>query len=707
MQKIKLSLLVLLALFSLSANAQENKHCGSTEATKNMLLEHPELKTQIDNMNNYLNSLDMTSFEKTRSGEIIIPLVFHIIHNNGPENISDAQVYDAVQRINDDYNNLNADLANTIPLFVPLVANCGYHFKLATKDPEGNCTNGIERIWSYKTYNANDQSKINSWNPARYLNIWVVNTIGLDGAAAYAYLPATANYIPYYDGILCLFDYAGATGQSQSSHQHTLSHEIGHYLNLQHTWGSSNDPTVACGDDGVGDTPETKGYNICNNLNGSFCNTGIIENVQNFMEYSYCSTMFTLGQKQRMGITLNSIVAQRKYLYDDIGLAFTGCLLPRPDCPPHAEFKANRQFTCVGSAVSLNALSWGDSALTHAWSAPQGTLTSATGINTQVSFTTPGWKEVGLTSTSNAGSNTLNKSNFIYVSDNTAINPNNYLESFEGQNAIDSWPIFNYFNNFFTWEISDTLGLWGNKCLRYKGFDNRPSPANKTLTASQDWDDIITPAYDLSSFNANSAYLSFWESGSTRAGIFSQIDDSLEVYYSTNCGSNWTKLIRIKGADLDTYGGYSSIKFAPSSMSQWKPFNLALPAASLSSSTYFKLRYHSGDRSNDTYFDNFSFGQAPTSIEDIYKQGNHLTVVPNPNKGQATVFYNINKGNEKAQLLVQDCFGKTILSEELRSSKDGIIEYNMHLPTSFANGMYFVRLISLKETTTEKFTLSR
>ena len=55
-----------------------------------------------------------------------------------------------------------------------------------------------------------------------------------------------------------------------------------------------NDPGVACGDDGVQDTPITKGHSSCNNVYDSVC-TGAIENVQNFMEFSYCIKMFTLG----------------------------------------------------------------------------------------------------------------------------------------------------------------------------------------------------------------------------------------------------------------------------------------------------------------------------------------------------------------------------------------------------------------------------
>ncbi len=46
-------------------------------------------------------------------------------------------------------------------------------------------------------------------------------------------------------------------------------------------------------------------------------NFGVIENVQNFMEYSYCSNMFTMGQTARMRAALNSSVGQRDILWSE------------------------------------------------------------------------------------------------------------------------------------------------------------------------------------------------------------------------------------------------------------------------------------------------------------------------------------------------------------------------------------------------------
>ena len=66
-------------------------------------------------------------------------------------------------------------------------------------------------------------------------------------------------------------------------------------------------------DDGVADTPNTRGWDNCSNLYGETC--GSLDNVQNFMEYSYCSTMFTAGQAARVQSALTGVTAQRYKLF--------------------------------------------------------------------------------------------------------------------------------------------------------------------------------------------------------------------------------------------------------------------------------------------------------------------------------------------------------------------------------------------------------
>ena len=131
------------------------------------------------------------------------------------------------------------------------------------------------------------------------------------------------------DGVIALSTYVGSIGTSSPTNSRTLTHEIGHFFNLQHVWGNTNAPGVACGDDGVSDTPITKGWDHCPSSNYDVCNNGVDENFQNYMEYSYCDVMFTQGQNTRMHAALNSTVQNRNNLWTTNNLIATGTKIGR------------------------------------------------------------------------------------------------------------------------------------------------------------------------------------------------------------------------------------------------------------------------------------------------------------------------------------------------------------------------------------------
>ena len=246
----------------------------------------------------------------------IIPVVFHIIHDNGPENISDAQVHDAIRVMNDDFNRMNPDWVTVRPDFVDLVADVGIEFRLAQLDPQGNCTNGITRTESDLTYEGDQaMTQLIQWPRNRYMNIWV--GASANGAAGYTNYPWVFNNSPQNDGIVVKYDYVGSIGAGSPGRSRTLTHEVGHWLNLRHCWGNSNDPGLEenCSeDDDVEDTPLTIGWTACI-VSGSSCGSPL-DNVENYMEYSYCSKMFTTGQATRMLAALTSTIAQRNSLWE-------------------------------------------------------------------------------------------------------------------------------------------------------------------------------------------------------------------------------------------------------------------------------------------------------------------------------------------------------------------------------------------------------
>lgn len=263
--KLKLfSLISFIYITTTTVLAQKTVNwCGHAEAQQNLWNENPQMKIDFENL--LKNSKSFQFSEGKKRTKYVIPIVFHIIHENGSENIKDNQVFDQIRILNEDFQKLNADTNIVDEAFKGLIANCNFEFKLPTLDPFGKPTNGINHIKSHLTNGADDFSKLNQWDRSKYLNIWVVKSIG-NGAAGYAYFP-TSEGIPSYrffaDGIIIKHSYIGSIGTSDENSSRALTHEIGHYLGLYHVWGPGNDPEVACGDDFISDTPETKGYRSC------------------------------------------------------------------------------------------------------------------------------------------------------------------------------------------------------------------------------------------------------------------------------------------------------------------------------------------------------------------------------------------------------------------------------------------------------------
>lgn len=99
------------------------------------------------------------SAERGGGSLYIIPVVFHIIHNNGPENIGNDQIFDVMRVSMKDFNKQNSDWDNVVLTFLDRVGDIGIEFRLATIDPSGNCTNGITRTVSALTNDGGSDMK--------------------------------------------------------------------------------------------------------------------------------------------------------------------------------------------------------------------------------------------------------------------------------------------------------------------------------------------------------------------------------------------------------------------------------------------------------------------------------------------------------------------------------------------------------------------
>ncbi len=278
MKKLLLSATACIAM-AVSGNAQEIQPCGTYQAREIYLKTVPGYAAKLNAAeaaykNEYEAFLRNATSARTASVDpnytFTVPVVFHVLHlgeaYGSGTNINDNLCASALDWVNKDYAREGADTSQIDPLFKGLYVNSHIKFVLAKKDPHGNCTNGIVHHYDPKT-NWSQADLFNyqystmaagNWNPNKYLNIYIVKNIIDDGGTAgtiigYTHLPGTSPIAPA-DAIVYRYD--NLTFPLVRS----LSHEIGHWFGLSHTFGSTNNAGVECGNDDISDTPKTTGF---------------------------------------------------------------------------------------------------------------------------------------------------------------------------------------------------------------------------------------------------------------------------------------------------------------------------------------------------------------------------------------------------------------------------------------------------------------
>jgi hypothetical protein len=252
----------------------------------------------------------------------VIPVVVHVLHNNGIENITSAQVANGLEILNTAFNGgFNEPV---VAAYTALQANMQVQFCFASIAPDGTPTTGIEWIDVGPDFiGGGPGTYVDQWPPERYLNIWIVPFVDVDLYSQGALRPDQAEQEPERDGIMIMHTMFGSIGTGTPIHSRGICLMAGRYLDLKLLW---EDPTGTgdCGDDGVSDTPPTAPFTICF-PNLMSCVAGTPTNVENYMTYSYCNKMFTLGQRDRVYNALQSPTAQRNNLWTPANLALTGC----------------------------------------------------------------------------------------------------------------------------------------------------------------------------------------------------------------------------------------------------------------------------------------------------------------------------------------------------------------------------------------------
>lgn len=300
-----------------------------------------------------------------------IPVIFHIIHNGEAVGTKPNMTAALIQQ---QLNQINKDFANASGSTYSAAQNTGVQFVLAQLNTSGGTLSepGINRInrnappdggaaWTdyttanagagwYTSYIDSDVKPRTIWNPAHYLNIWVIPRISSPSVTGtllgYATFPGstlagmpssestTASGVVVYSLTIgsMIAPYGDCASAVSFGRGRTLTHEIGHYLGLRHIWGDAT-----CGTDYCDDTPVHQTSNAGKPVHPKSNSCGTADEMfENYMDYVDDDVMHTFTQNQTdriqtvmanspMRSTLSGSPAGGVMATPSNGLYFTNC----------------------------------------------------------------------------------------------------------------------------------------------------------------------------------------------------------------------------------------------------------------------------------------------------------------------------------------------------------------------------------------------
>ena len=666
-------LFFMLCFLGISQNLSPN-WCGQ-HLLQEKLLKSPVFKNQHEKEQRYLDSL--TKLYNGSKGVVYkIPVVFHIVHNNGEEKIDRDQALDALAILNKDLRLLDPDTATIDSAFANIAADSEIEFVLATKAPDGSCFSGLtytESPYSYNLGSIDGDDQVNAvmmyndvyqgnWSGHEYLNVFVCGAVG-SGIAGYTYYPSGFFGTSMSNGIWLRHDYCGSIGTGSPYRSRTFIHEVGHWLNLPHTWGSSNEPGLASNcnmDDGVSDTPNTIGSSWCN-YNETTC--GSHSNIENHMEYSSCRKMFTDGQKARMRTALTSNVGGRSNLITPINHAATGIDVAPPFCK--TDFFAERYIACTGDSILFEDYSY-HAPVAWNWVFEGGIPDSSTLEEPYVTYPVSGVFDVDLAASGDSV-------NFLSEQKNDLIVVMKYngeqLPFFEGfENTSITTP--EWVSSIGNWDLTNQTSYNGSYCIK---VDNAG-----TISGAKH--EIESKTFDLS--DTNKAYFNFRYAFAKKN---KSNTDYLKVLGSNDCGKSWSVRKVIPSSQLETAPIQQN--FVPK-FSEWEEVSVTSLIGNMCVPNFrFKFEFISGG-GNDLYIDNINISYTNnTSINSLQNQ--NASIHPNPSDD---VVY-VKASDFIKNITIYDCMGREVLFSENINQ----LETNINV-SLFNNGFYHIKVGYLNNT---------
>ena len=641
---LKLTLLILF-LFIHRSYAQQVPCAFDRHKTANSLFIQ-QAETQIS------HSLRRTVLQQHQTHDSIfkIPVVVHVIHNGGVENISDAQIQSQINVLNEDFRKITGTNGDGNGVDTEI------EFCLARIDPDGDCTNGIVRIKSLLTnhdsYERPQLSQLSSWDPTRYLNVYVVKTMA-GGTLGYASFPGGP---ASQDGVVMVHNAFGRLGTALAPNNlgRTCSHECGHWFGLYHTFNGGCGTDTCSDGDLVCDTPPVVNPNFnCPAINTCHNDVpDINDQVQNYMDYTNdaCKSMFTAGQRERMHATLYTL---RYDIWQPANSTSTGCDsgFVSPPCNVVADFIANGTSICPNNTVTFTNKTL-NNPTSFQWSFPGGNPATDTTLNPTVTYSSLGTFDVTLIATGTLGSDTLLLTNYINVAPPPTGLSIPYDETFEQPAFPPNGIVIDNPDNGITWE-RDT------GAVMFEGLAS--AKINNLINTNYGQvDALILPSYDLTTFTGT-PYLTFrWAYARSDANY----SDELLVLLSTNCGLTFNQVFYRTGSAMAT-GPTQTTPYLPDINTIWKQARINLNPYIAFSNVIIKI-VNVTDGGNNLYIDSLHVGSIlPTAVDELLVEA--VKIFPNPFGSELTIELPDLNG-EKVVLTLFDAFGRTIDARTIQNN---------------------------------------
>jgi PKD repeat protein len=388
--------------------------------------------------------------------------------------------------------------------------------------------------------------------------------------------------------------------------------------------------------------------------------------------------MFTDDQVLAMQAVLNSSTAQRNNLWTDGNLIATGTEdTVRTPCAPNADFYSTSRMTCVGTSIPFHDISSKGTVTSRTWTFQEGTPSSSSEKDPEVSFTSPGWKTITLEVSNAEGTNSITQTNYVFVSNDAGMHSPGFFENFEDPNSFtNDWVVFNPEGNSSKFSRVTTVGYNSSSCIKLNNDNNM----------NGDRDQLVSPSYDLSS--GGSLFLNFRYSCASSSGTTANINDALTIYSSTDCGKTWLMRTVISQSTLANVG-FVSATFTPTSSAQWVGKTMLIPTSLFQPNVRFKFEYKTNGFGNNFYIDDINVSNYPVGIDDPDASLFDLNIFPNPVSDGSAAIVNMQAGTN-VSIRIFDMQGKTINVLYNGWLSEGEHHFDLNASRLNSKGMYLI-----------------